>query len=258
MVYHFHNKGVSTRQDKFIDNLLYKWVFSNADVILLAPQLYPDIQKYVSPGAVHYCPNGIKHSLTTGRGELNGEVVEILFLSNMLEAKGVYVLLDACKMLKQSNVNFHCTFIGGRGDITETVFQERVAANGLATQVSYAGKKLGKEKDTFLVKADIFAFPTYYDKECFPLVLLEAMQAGLPIVSTYEGGIPDIIEEGKTGFIVSQRDVNALTKKLALLMQNKNLREEMGRNGRIRYEQNYTVEHFESNLIRILDKCLLK
>ena len=59
MIYHFHNKGVSTRQDKWLDNLLYKIVFKNADVILLSEHLYPDIQKYVPKNQVHICPNGI-------------------------------------------------------------------------------------------------------------------------------------------------------------------------------------------------------
>lgn len=58
-VFHFHNKGVNTRQHKFFDNLLYRIVFKNVDVILLSKYLYSDIQKYVPEERVHYCPNGI-------------------------------------------------------------------------------------------------------------------------------------------------------------------------------------------------------
>ncbi|MFA5299570.1 MAG: glycosyltransferase family 1 protein, partial [Lutibacter sp.] len=59
MVYHFHNKGVSSRQDKWLDNLLYKAIFKNANVILLSEHLFSDIQKYVPRNLVHICPNGI-------------------------------------------------------------------------------------------------------------------------------------------------------------------------------------------------------
>ncbi len=62
VVYHFHNKGVSTRHDKWLDNLMYKLVFKNSEVILLSPNLYNDIKKYVPEQRVHYCANGISKS----------------------------------------------------------------------------------------------------------------------------------------------------------------------------------------------------
>ena len=58
-VYHFHNKGIIARQERFFDNILYRFVFRNADVILLSKHLYPDVSKYVPEERVHYCPNGI-------------------------------------------------------------------------------------------------------------------------------------------------------------------------------------------------------
>ena len=257
LVYHFHNKGVSTRQHKWLDNLLYRFSFKSADVILLSQLLYSDIQKYVALNAVRYCPNGImqinnSHKLATEKKDL----IEILFLGNMIETKGVYILLDACKILKQKTISFHCTFVGGWSDITETQLQERISLMELTDSVSYAGKKEGKAKHDFLVKADIFAFPSY--SECFPLVLLEAMQFGLPIISTYEGGISDIVEDGITGFLVPQKDAVALAQKLEQLIVNGDMRKVMGENGRIRYEKNFTLHRFENNLITILKDCLVK
>ena len=260
LVYHFHNKGVSTGQHKWLDNLLYRFSFKSADVILLSPLLYSDIQKYVSLNAVHYCPNGImplvndSQKLATEKKDL----IEILFLGNMIETKGVYILLDACKILKQKAIIFHCTFVGGWSDITETQLQERISLMELTDSVSYAGKKEGKAKHDFLVKADIFVFPTYYDKECFPLVLLEAMQFNLPIISTYEGGIRDIVQDGITGFLVPQKDAVALAQKLEQLIDNGDLRKVMGEKGKIRYEKNFTLHRFENNLITILKDCLVK
>lgn len=257
LVYHLHNKGVSKRENKLLDNLLYRFVFKNSEVILLSPRLYPDIQKYVSLNEVHYCPNGVQFINSFTKSEIVKDRVEILFLSNMIKKKGVYILLDACELLKRKNLNFYCTFVGGQGDITDQQFIDKVATKGLANHVKYVGKKLGNEKSDFFTKAHIFAFPTYYDHETFGLVNLEAMQYELPIVSTFEGGIPDVIENGLTGFLVPQEDSNELSEKLALLIQNKELREEMGKKGRIRYEQNFTLKHFENNLVTILNKCLL-
>ena len=268
-VYHFHNKGVIKRQDKFIDNLLYRFVFKNADVILLSPHLYPDIQKYIPANVVHYCPNGMQDQVKSQKSKRSeypasegvevkrkNLIVEILFLSNMFETKGVFVLLDACKILKQKNLHFHCTFVGGRGDITEKRFQDKVITNDLINYVNYMGKKYGSDKESFFSNADIFSFPSYY--ETFGLVNLEAMQYELPVVSTFEGGIPDVVKDGVTGFLVPQKDSNALAEKLELLILNKELREEMGRKGRMRYEQNFTLQNFEDRLNTILTECLLK
>ena len=66
-VYHFHNKGVITRQERFFDNILYRFVFRNADVILLSKHLYTDVSKYVPEERVHYCPNGIPDVESAGR-----------------------------------------------------------------------------------------------------------------------------------------------------------------------------------------------
>ena len=84
------------------------------------------------------------------------------------------------------------------------------------------------------------------------------MQFSLPIISTFKGSIPDIVDDGVTGFLVNQRDIEALAEKLELLIRNKELREDMGKNGRMRYLHYFTLNHFESNLTNILNKCLYK
>lgn len=105
----------------------------------------------------------------------------------------------------------------------------------------------------FLRDADIFAFPTFYSNECFPVVLLEAMQQCLPCVSTGEGGIPDIVENGVTGFIIPRKDADALAEKLSLLIDDAAMRRQMGVNGRKKYEREFTYSKFEHHLAGILN-----
>lgn len=253
MVYHFHNKGVSTRQDRWLDNFLYKIVFKNADVILLSEHLYPDIQKYVPKDRVHICPNGIPElakNLEADTKEREEKTVQILFLSNLMESKGVYVLLNACKILKNRGVLFNCTYVGGESDISRTQLEQKVIELGLLNQVSYQGRKYGSEKIDVFLRADIFAFPTYF--ETFGLVNLEAMQFNLPIVSTFEGGIPEIVENNKTGFLVLQKDAIAFADKLELLIKNPDMRTKMGDLGRKKYEVEFTLSAFEERFTSIL------
>ena len=258
LVYHFHNKGVSGRQDKLIDKLIYKFVFKNSYAILLSRLLYPDVQKFFPLERVCYCPNGIPDLIGNKSKPLKseGKIIQILFLSNLIESKGVFVLLDACSLLHQKQISFRCVFVGNIGDISKEQFALRVNKLHLNTHVTYIGLKTGTEKSVVFENSDIFAFPTYYHNETFGIVNIEAMQYSLPIVSTFEGGIPDVVTNGKTGFLIPQRDPQALAEKLELLILNPELRTQMGVAGRRKYESAYTLEHFEKRFIDILNSII--
>ena len=107
-------------------------------------------------------------------------------------------------------------------------------------EVQALGPRYGAGKMECFRQADIFVFPTYYNKECFPLVLLEAMQAGLACVSTDEAGIPAIIDQGQTGLMVAQRDSKALADAIRRMIINRRLCVQMGQVGRRKYEQYFT------------------
>lgn len=260
IVYHLHTKGISTRQNRFPDNFLYNMIFKNTDVILLSKYLYRDIQKYVPHDRVCYCPNGIPEILMDQKRSFGNSVdagVKILFLSNLIASKGVYLILEACKILYDKRVSFHCTFVGGEGDITIENIIKRAKELGIAGYIDCKGSLYGNDKTKEFMKADIFAFPTYYHNETYGLVNLEAMQYSLPVISTYEGGIPDIIENGITGFLIPQKDASALAEKLELLICNPGLRVRMGKAGRKKYEKRYTLEIFEKRIEQILNLSLL-
>ena len=79
------------------------------------------------------------------------------------------------------------------------------------------------------------------------------MQYSLPIISTYEGGIPDVVEDEVTGFLVPQKDTRTLAEKIEILLKDPELRCQMGRLGRLKYEKEFTLNTFENTLIKILD-----
>ena len=253
LVIHFHNKGVSINQNKSIDNFLYKRVFKNTKVILLSKYLYPDIKKYVKEENVFYCPNGIPElSLNNNNATIKNDTVQLLFLSNLIVSKGVYVLLDALKILKSKKIKFICKFIGGIGDITENNFINKVRGLQLQDCVYYLGKKFNQDKIDAFSNSDIFVHPTLHD--CFPLVLLEASQFALPMVSTFEGAIPEIINDGINGFLVEKNDITALADKLELLIKDETLRTKLGNAAYEKYLNEYTLSKFENRLAHILNQ----
>lgn len=259
ILYHFHNKGVSKKQHLVLDNLLYQFAFRNTKSILLSPFLYSDIRKYVQERDVYYCPNGIPEvkacDLVTKStiGKTEGSC-RLLFVSNMMSAKGVFDLLSACKLLTSRGHNFFCDFVGDWSDISEELFKEHVSALGLDQYVFSHGKKVGHEKLDFFRNSDVFVFPTL--DEAFGLVNLEAMQFGLPIVSTREGGIPEVVVDGKTGFLVEKGDCETLAKKIEILLNEPDLRLKMGAAGKARYNEFFTVEKFEERIVEIFNSLI--
>jgi len=116
--------------------------------------------------------------------------------------------------------------------------------------VRYVGPVFGAAKDELFARHDLFVFPT--SRDTFGLVLLEAMQHGLPVVTTTVGAIPEVVVEGETGFLVTPDDVPALADRLARLAAEPDLRRQMGVAARHRYRTQFTLEAFERRLVAAL------
>lgn len=252
IVIHQHNKGMSADVDRWPYSWLLPLVYRNAKVILLSWHLYPDIERVVKKEQVLICPNGIPQT-NTDIIVRNNKVPHLLFLSNLIVSKGVYVLLDACKILKDKGVGVVCDFVGGEtAEIDSELFNIEVNHRGLGTRVIYNGRKYGADKERFFSDADIFVFPTYYNNECFPLVLLEAMQYRLPIVTTNEGGIPDVVQDGVNGIICERQNAESLAAAIESLLLNPTLRRQMGKAGYDIFRQKFTLEKFEHRMCECL------
>lgn len=180
------------------------------------------------------------------------ESPRILFLSNLLIEKGVFVLLDALKILKDQGCSYTCLIVGAETvEISADRLREELLARHIQDVVSYNGKQYGKDKETCMEQADLMVFPTFYQNECFPLVLLEAMQHHLPIITTNEGGIPDIVDDGENGFICEKNNPQELAKKIQCLLSDSSLRLQMGQNGYMKFLSHFTLDAFEHRLTTI-------
>lgn len=258
VVAHYHNKGVATRQDRWLDNKLYCHFFKGLKVILLAEVLYGDVKKYVHRDDVFICPNGIPDTFEhEPSAERSNKVPHLLFLSNLLASKGVVVLLDALKILKEKGYSFVCDFVGGEtAEIDATRFAKEVEARGLNRIAVYQGKKYGEEKEVFFYQSDIFVFPTFYHNETFGLVNLEAMVHKLPVISTDEGGIRDVVKDGENGLIALKKNPQSLADCIGRLLDNKDLRERMGEDGYHKFKEHFTLTAFEQRMVSVLQMCV--
>jgi glycosyltransferase involved in cell wall biosynthesis len=254
-IYHLHGKGIApAAATSALLKKLYIWAFKGSSIILLSPILYEDISTVAKKEQCFFLPNGIA-GLTCGIPEKvqsgSGGTPHILFFSNMVQTKGPLVLLEALAMLKKRCLSFKASFAGAwASENFRKVFMEYIRDNDLSASIRYLGPKYGSEKEELLASADIFAFPSYNDT--FPLVILEAMRQGLPVVSTYEGAISDMVHNGENGFLVPPKDPVALAESLDRMVTDHSLCQRMGQAGRKRFEQEFTVAVFEKRLVQIM------
>ena len=283
-ILHFHNKGVATRQDRWLDHRLYRRFFRRAEVILLGEPLYEDVKKYVEKERAFFCPNGTGESTLTGTGTGGSrtirfatirsdaptirnevatltEVPRILWLTNIMLTKGLMEFLDALALLKERGVAFFVDFVGGiTGEMTEGEFKKAIEDRGLEACTCYAGRKYGEEKEAYFNRADVFVLPSY--TEAFPLTILEAMQYGLPIVATNVGAVSTAVEDGVNGILTGGKipimtldfrpDARELADALEKLLNDRELRERMGKASRERYEREFTIGCFEQRFCNVL------
>lgn len=263
---HQHNKGMSLYKDKSLYHYLYHFVYKNTKVMLLSWRLYYDITGIVSKDQVCVCPNGVPPIKEVSIEEKPREVnspIRLLYLSNLIPSKGCNALLEALRLLKERGLTFTCNFIGGDcPEQSATAFDALIKEKNLDDCAFYQGRKYGKDKDTFYRNTDVFVFPTFYPAECFPLVLLEAMQYGLPCISTTEGAIPDIIISKENGLLVEYSPdgdsfVSGIADAIRWMAEHPKERLTMGSKGKQIFQEHFSEEKFILTFIKILNNYLL-
>jgi len=252
-------KGVKQRIQNPFFKRLYRWFFAGQFIILTSPLLYTDIREIVKKAQIRYLPNGIDieaNSVSDDKIRLK-QPFRILFFSNLLLTKGPLDLIEACKILKDRGFRFRAIFAGSPSkQFNSTEFNRLVKNYRLENYIEYIGPKYGKEKKEVFQNSDVFVLPTYFDQECFPLVILEAMAFGLPVISTFEGAIPEIIDDGITGFLVPKKSPSSIAEKIDFLMRHEERRIRVGQEARRKYEKYYTIDKFNSRFVELIDSLV--
>jgi glycosyltransferase involved in cell wall biosynthesis len=180
-----------------------------------------------------------------------------LFLGTIGPRKGAFDLLEAMSHLKSENIALHLSIAGGeerKGDLTQA--RSRLNDLQLAQSCQLVGTVQGEKKTSLLNEAIVFVLPSY--NEGLPFAIIEAMAAGMAIVSTPVGGIPEVIKDGYNGFLVPPGDVPALAEKLSLLAANRDLCQLMGQRNRQIAEQELDVKPYASRLSALYESLLAK
>jgi glycosyltransferase involved in cell wall biosynthesis len=191
--------------------------------------------RVIAPQARFVCvPNPVYGSSGTPR-QLHGRT--ILFMGKLCRDKGVFDLLEALRLLRARLPGVNLV-LAGHGDMDDV--RAHAAALHLLDVVVLPGWVSGTLKDEYMRQGTVLALPSYV--ECMPMILLEAMSAGLPCVATRVGGIPDILTDGVEGCLVAPGDVPALAAALEQLLIDKELYARMSGASLARFRTEFAVD----------------
>jgi len=249
-VYHLHNKGIARNSDRWIMKKIYQYVFRDSYIIHLSKKLYENEFSNLKLDNVKYriVPNGI-HLREDGKVKRQYQGINLLYLSNLFPQKGIFNLIGIFKNIEKKIPNVVLSIVGGFPyRKTQRQVIELLKENNLEKKIILKGPKYGKNKTFEYNNADIFVFPTSFNQECFPLVILEAMQAGLPIIASDEGAISEIIEDGINGVILKDWTIDSFSERLTELIRDSELQMRLGTNAKKRFMEFYTIHHLDKNM----------
>ena len=172
----------------------------------------------------------------------------VLFMGRLDERKSPDVLLHAAARTLSAHPDARFIF-GGDGDVPA---YERLARElGICDRCSFIGWVAGEEKSEAFRNSSIFCLPS--KNEGMPMSVLEAMSYGLATLATPVGGVPQVISDGVDGFLFPIGDVAALTERLDLLMSDMALKERVGKCGRDRVEESFSLDAFMDRIDAIYE-----
>lgn len=209
-------------------------------VIVLGNNLKYLFKDYYPNETIFVIPNGGNYSIPEKPVTTN--TVKILYFSNLLESKGIEDVVQAVSILKKQKLSqpFSVDLVGAwYSKVTENNCLQLIKNDQLP--VTIHSPKSGNDKLNFLANADIFVFPPR-EPEGHPWAIVEAMAAKLPIISTDKGAIIESVINNENGFIVPEKNPEMIAQKLRLLVENSELRKQMGLKSYNLYLTNFTEE----------------
>ena len=177
--------------------------------------------------------------------------VHFLFLGKLMEAKGIFDLLEAFALLSRTNRAISLT-LAGNGAVERV--REWARTRNLQDRIEVPGWVEGEEKDRLLRAADVVVLPSY--KEGLPVAVIEAMAYGLPVIAAAVGGIPEMVVENETGLLVKPRDVNGLVEAMRRLASDPQMRHRFGFAARKKAEDSYSLPSVCARLKEIYRKLV--
>ncbi len=241
--------GLYASSNRLIRFLLRAPFFATSSIIVLGrlwrDWLVDDLG--IEPAKIDVLYNGVPVDLVARDFAAAPNLpLKILFLGLLTERKGISDLLHALAALPPEAPPWQA-IIAGNGDIP--AYQAKVRELGLGERVEFTGWVEQARVRGLLRTVDVLVLPSY--NEGLPLVILEALGAGTPVITTPIGAIPEVLEDGKTVLFVNPGDRAGLTAQLLALLSNPALRQQLSQAGQAAFKERFALQVFLDHLFAI-------
>jgi colanic acid/amylovoran biosynthesis glycosyltransferase len=194
---------------------------------------------------------GIDPALYHRQIKKSGHVFRILNIGSLQLYKGQPYLIKACGILKNKGISFECVIIG-QGKLKE-LLQEQIGKHGLHGQVILAGGKTEEEINLMLPEFDCYVQPSIITSsgkmEGIPVAIMEALACEIPVIATSISGIPELVEENRTGFLIPPEDSIALANTIEMIMKHPGQAKKLAVMGRKKVKEEFNLEKNARELI---------
>jgi glycosyltransferase involved in cell wall biosynthesis len=240
-------------QSGFIMRGYIRWIAHSVyRVVTPGYRQYQDFDFVIPVSRIYTIYHGLPaEPFCNNRDKRNG-IVRVLYLSNLIKAKGWRIMLEAAQQVCSQCANLLFDFYGNSAENSQAEIAAIFAATGYPERIFYHGSAYGSDKKNAFELADIFCFPTYFPVETLGVVNLEAMNAGLPIITTVHANIPEIVIDGQGGILIAKEDAMALTQAILRLAEDKEARYSMGKYNQKRFYELFTVDRFVERWIEFI------
>ena len=246
---HFYGQDASQylKEEKWLE--AYPPVFEQADLIfVVSKDMINDLRQAGFPtDKIVLIPIGINVNDFAFKERVplaENEPVKFVFLGRFAEKKNPVGLIQAFDRVRKEHDNVELRLIG-EGELKKEMLAE-VETRQLTEKVKFLGTLKKDDVARELLDSQVLVLPSYttprYDKEATPSVLKEAMASGMPVIASRHAGIPELVEDKVNGFLVPEKDLDALAERMVTLVERQDLWRKFGLNGRKKVEKDFNLE----------------
>jgi len=243
---------------------VYRKIFDATDLLMPISNHWK--MKLIKMGAnpekilVHRMGVGLQQFEFKVRSRQKNETVKLLTVARLVEKKGIEYGIQAISAVCQRHPEWLIQYdIVGEGPL-RTDLEFLISQLKIQEKVKLWGAKTHENVQSLMMQAHIFLLPSVTarngDQEGIPVSLMEALASGMPVLSTLHSGIPELVQDGQSGFLVPERDVDALAERLEYFIEHPEIWPEMGKAGWKFVEEHYDINKLNNRLVEIYQKLL--
>lgn len=240
--YHWYHKECG----RFMKWIVRRVQAQLAGQVVLGENLIYMFEDVMPKEKIYVIPNGADYEYPPLQKRDNK--TRVLFLGNFIESKGIIDFISAAELLQnETQIQFLCAgnFMDEQSQASIQSLEEKLE------NLTILGPVTGEAKFELLKSVDIFVFPTYYRNEGHPWVIVEALGAGLPVISTDHGAITESVIHESNGFIVSPKSPEEIAERVMTLTRDEKQRAAMSNASRALYESTYSEANIVQNFARV-------